>query len=183
VLAPPNLLRAVAIDAPYISSFLAQRTSGPVVLVGHSYGGFVITNAATGVDAVKALVYVDAFIPDEGENVFQILGGSGSAFDIPDPTAVFDLVGYPGAPEGDAGHAAPHRRARGRHDHRGGRLPRVDGLASPGHHRRDPGGRRRRRRLTRVEPCRWDVHLGLRRRRVSIVAAHGRRRFRHGAAH
>ena len=102
VLAPPNLLRAVAIDAPYISSFIAQRTSGPVVLVGHSYGGFVITNAATGVDSVKALVYVDAFLPEEGENVFQILGGSGSAFDIPDPTAVFDIVGYPGAPEGDA---------------------------------------------------------------------------------
>jgi pimeloyl-ACP methyl ester carboxylesterase len=102
VLALPNLLRAVAIDAPYISSFITQRTSGPVVLVGHSYGGFVITNAATGVDSVKALVYVDAFVPEEGENVFQILGGSGSAFDIPDPTAVFDIVGYPGAPEGDA---------------------------------------------------------------------------------
>ena len=101
VLAPPNLLRGVAIDAPYITSFLAQRTSGPVVLVGHSYGGFVITNAATGADNVKALVYVDAFVPDEGETVFQILGGSGSAFDIPDPTTVFDLVGYPGAPEGD----------------------------------------------------------------------------------
>ena len=48
VFAPPNLLRQVAIDAPYISSFLAQRTSDPVVLVGHSYGGFVITNAAAG---------------------------------------------------------------------------------------------------------------------------------------
>ena len=102
VLAPPNLLRAVPIDAPYITSFLAQRTSGPVVLVGHSYGGFVISNAATGADNVKALVYVDAFVPEEGENVFQILGGSGSAFDVPDPTTVFDLVGYPGAPEGDA---------------------------------------------------------------------------------
>ena len=94
--------RACAIDAPYITSFLAQRTSGPVVLVGHSYGGFVITNAATGGDNVKALVYVDAFIPDEGETVFQILGGSGSALDVPDPTTVLDLVGYPGAPEGDA---------------------------------------------------------------------------------
>ena len=100
VLAPPNLLRAVAIDAPYISSFITQRTSGPVVLVGHSYGGFVITNAAGGGD-VKALVYVDAFAPDEGETVFQILGGSGSAFDIPDPTEVFDFAGYPGGPEGD----------------------------------------------------------------------------------
>lgn len=102
VFAPANLLRGVAGDAAYISSFLAQRTSGPVVLVGHSYGGFVITNAATGGGDVRALVYVDAFIPDEGETVFQILGGSGSAFDIPDPTAVFDIAGYPGAPEGDA---------------------------------------------------------------------------------
>src|SRR5215212_5602594 len=102
VLIPPNLLHGVASDAPYIASFLAQRTNGPVVLVGHSYGGFVITNAGTGGGDVRALVYVDAFVPDEGETVFQILGGSGSAFDIPDPTAVFDIVGYPGAPEGDA---------------------------------------------------------------------------------
>ena len=48
------------------------------------------------------MVYVDAFIPDVGENVFQILGGSGSALDVPDPTSVLDIVGYPGAPEGDA---------------------------------------------------------------------------------
>jgi pimeloyl-ACP methyl ester carboxylesterase len=101
VLAPPNELRSVPGDAAYVTSFIAQQTSGPVVLVGHSYGGFVATNAATGVDDVKALVYVDAFIPDEGENVFQILGGSGSAFDVPDPSVVLDLVGYPGAPEGD----------------------------------------------------------------------------------
>jgi pimeloyl-ACP methyl ester carboxylesterase len=102
VLAPPNLLRGVGTDAPYIASFLAQRTSGPVVLVGHSYGGFVITNAATGGGDVRALVYVDAFVPDEGETVVQILGGSGSALDVPDPTTVLDVVGYPGAPEGDA---------------------------------------------------------------------------------
>src|SRR3954468_598856 len=101
VLAPTNLLRGVAIDAPYVASFLAQRTSGPVVLAGHSYGGFVITNAATGGGDVKALGYVDAFIPDEGETVFQILSGSGSALDVPDPTSVLDLAGYPGAPEGD----------------------------------------------------------------------------------
>ena len=100
VLAPPNLLRSVSVDAPYITSFIAQRTSGPVVLVGHSYGGFVITNATGGGD-VRALVYVDAFVPDQGETVFQILGGSGSALDVPDPTTVLDLVGYPGAPEGD----------------------------------------------------------------------------------
>lgn len=101
VLAPPNLLRGVGVDAPYIASVLAQRTTGPVVLVGHSYGGFVISNAATGGGDVRALVYVDAFVPDEGETVFQILGGSGSALDVPDPTTVLDLAGYPGAPEGD----------------------------------------------------------------------------------
>jgi pimeloyl-ACP methyl ester carboxylesterase len=101
VLTPPNLLRGVGIDAAYISSFLAQRTSGPVVLVGHSYGGFVITNAATGGGDVRALVYVDAFVPDDGETVFAILGGSGSALDVPDPTTVLDLATYPGSPEGD----------------------------------------------------------------------------------
>ena len=101
VLGPTNLLRGVAGDSAYISSFLAQRTSGPVVLVGHSYGGFVITNAATASGNVRALVYVDAFMPDEGETAFQILGGSGSALDVPDPTTVLDLVAYPGAPEGD----------------------------------------------------------------------------------
>jgi pimeloyl-ACP methyl ester carboxylesterase len=102
VLVPPNLLRGVTGDAAYIASFLAGRTSGPVVLVGHSYGGFVISNAATGGGDVRALVYVDAFIPDEGETTFGILGGSGSALAVPDPTTVLDIVGYPGSPEGDA---------------------------------------------------------------------------------
>jgi hypothetical protein len=58
--------------------------------------------AATGGGDVRALVYVDAFVPEEGETVFQILGGSGSALDVPDPSTVLDIVGYPGAPEGDA---------------------------------------------------------------------------------
>jgi pimeloyl-ACP methyl ester carboxylesterase len=101
VLTPPNLLRGLDTDAAYVSSFLAQRTTGPVVLVGHSYGGFVITNAATGGGEVRALVYVDAFAPDVGETTFQILGGSGSALDVPDPTTALDLAGYPGGPEGD----------------------------------------------------------------------------------
>jgi pimeloyl-ACP methyl ester carboxylesterase len=102
VLAPTNLLRGVQQDSDYVASYLAQHTQGPVVLVGHSYGGFVITNAGARGGDVKALVYVDAFIPDEGQFVFQLLGGSGSAFDVPDPTTVFDILGYPGAPEGDA---------------------------------------------------------------------------------
>ncbi|GIF63763.1 alpha/beta hydrolase [Asanoa ishikariensis] len=102
VYAPPNLLRGVTTDAPYIASFIAQRTSGPVVLVGHSYGGLVITNAALGGGDVKALVYVDAFIPDEGDTTFGMLANAGSALDVPDPTTVFDVAGYPGAPQGDA---------------------------------------------------------------------------------
>lgn len=102
VLTPPNLLHGVASDAAYVASFLTQRTSGPVVLVGHSYGGFVITNAGKAGGDVRALVFVDAFIPEEGETTFSILGGSGSALDVPDPTTVLDLIGYPGAPEGDA---------------------------------------------------------------------------------
>ena len=102
VLTPPNLLHGVAGDAAYIASFLEQRTSGPVVLVGHSYGGVVITNAGAAGGDVKALVYVNAFIPEVGETVFDILGGSGSALDVPDPTTVLDIVGYPGAPDGDA---------------------------------------------------------------------------------
>ncbi len=102
VLAPPNLLHGVASDAAYVASFIEQRTTGPVVLVGHSYGGFVITNAGANGGDVRALVYVDAFIPEEGEFVFQILGGSGSALAVEDPNTVLDIVGYPGAPEGDA---------------------------------------------------------------------------------
>jgi pimeloyl-ACP methyl ester carboxylesterase len=101
VLTPPNLLRGVADDAAYVASFLAQLTTGPVVLVGHSYGGVVITNAGTGGGDVRALVYVNAFIPEVGESVFDILGDSGSAIAVPDPTTVLDLAGYPGAPEGD----------------------------------------------------------------------------------
>ena len=102
VLAPPNELRGLASDAAYIGSFLAQRTSGPVVLVGHSYGGPVITNAGAQGGDVKALVYVDAFIPDEGETVVGILDGSSSALAVADPTTVLDVAGYPGAPEGAA---------------------------------------------------------------------------------
>jgi len=102
VLAPPNELRGLEGDAAYIASFLAQRTSGPVVLVGHSYGGAVITNAGANGGDVRALVYVDAFIPDEGETIVGILEGSGSALAVADPTTVLDVAGYPGAPEGAA---------------------------------------------------------------------------------
>jgi hypothetical protein len=51
---------------------------------------------------VKAPVYADVFAPDEEESVSQILGGSGSALDVPDPATVLYLAGYPGGPDGDA---------------------------------------------------------------------------------
>jgi pimeloyl-ACP methyl ester carboxylesterase len=72
VLAPANPLRGVATDSAYIASVLATIT-GPIVLVGHSYGGEVITNTATGNPNVKALVYIAAFAPDAGESAGGIL--------------------------------------------------------------------------------------------------------------
>ena len=61
-----NPLRGIPTDAPYIGSLL-DSISGPVVLVAHSMGGTVITNAAAGKANVKALVYIAAFVPDVGE--------------------------------------------------------------------------------------------------------------------
>lgn len=98
VLAPPNPLRSLPGDAAYLAAFLAT-VPGPIVLVGHSYGGAVITNAATGNPNVEALVYVDAFAPEQGETVLP-LAGPDSALAV-DPTTVFDLRPYPGAPAGD----------------------------------------------------------------------------------
>ena len=68
VLAPANPLRGINHDAAYIAS-VASQIPGPVLLVGHSYGGAVITNAGTRADNVRGLVYVAAFIPDEGETL------------------------------------------------------------------------------------------------------------------
>ena len=90
--APPNPLRGVTYDTSYLADFLST-IPGPVVLVGHSYGGFVITNAATGNANVKALVYVDAFIPDNGDTLAS-LTGTGSCLG----GNAFNFVPYPGAP-------------------------------------------------------------------------------------
>ena len=68
VLAPANPLRGINHDAAYIAS-VASQIPGPVLLVGHSYGGAVITNAGSRADNVRGLVYVGAFIPDEGETL------------------------------------------------------------------------------------------------------------------
>jgi pimeloyl-ACP methyl ester carboxylesterase len=73
VIAPANPLRGIPTDATYIKSVLAS-IKGPVVMVGHSYGGAVITNASAGNPNVKALVYVAAFAPDTGEQLGGLLG-------------------------------------------------------------------------------------------------------------
>jgi pimeloyl-ACP methyl ester carboxylesterase len=95
VVAPTNNLRGVTPDAAYLRSFLGQ-IEGPIVLVGHSYGGFVITNAATGNNNVRALVYVAAYAPDEGDTVagLETLAPGGM---IGPPT--LDVRTYPG-PDG-----------------------------------------------------------------------------------
>ena len=85
-----NPLRSLSADAASVRAFL-ETVSGPIVLVGHSYGGALITNAATGNSNIKALVYVNAFAPDEGESPFD-LAGPDSALAVPDPTTVFDFV-------------------------------------------------------------------------------------------
>jgi pimeloyl-ACP methyl ester carboxylesterase len=66
-----NPLRGLEGDAQYVRDVIAG-IGKPVVLVGHSYGGMVITQAAADNDAVKALVYVCAFAPDHGETAFQL---------------------------------------------------------------------------------------------------------------
>jgi pimeloyl-ACP methyl ester carboxylesterase len=76
-----NPLRGVASDAPYLKDMLATIT-GPIVLVAHSYGGMVTTDAATGNPNVKALVYVDAYIPDTGDSVGSLTAAQpGSTLD------------------------------------------------------------------------------------------------------
>lgn len=73
VVSVANPLRSLRSDADYLGQ-LIDSVSGPVVLVGHSYGGAVITNAATGRKNVKALVYVAAFVPDTGETALALSG-------------------------------------------------------------------------------------------------------------
>jgi pimeloyl-ACP methyl ester carboxylesterase len=73
VVAAANPLRGVKNDADYVAT-IVRAIKGPVVLVGHSYGGSVITNAANGNRNVKALVYVAAFAPEKGESAFELSG-------------------------------------------------------------------------------------------------------------
>jgi pimeloyl-ACP methyl ester carboxylesterase len=97
VIAFPTPLRSLPDDSAYLAAFLGS-VPGPIVLVGHSYGGAVVTNAATGNDNVKALVYVDAFLPAQGETLAQLLGTPPGSCVLGPPTGVFDLRPIPGAP-------------------------------------------------------------------------------------
>ncbi len=98
VRAVPNPLRGLTSDAADVADVL-KTISGPIVLVGHSYGGSVITNAAAGNANVKQLVYVDAAAPAVGETTAQLSGDTSALGAAPD--TLFDQVPYPGAAPGD----------------------------------------------------------------------------------
>jgi pimeloyl-ACP methyl ester carboxylesterase len=89
-----NPLRDLAGDAAYVHDAVAG-IGGPVVLVGHSYGGMVITAVAAGNPAVRSLVYVGAFAPDSSESALQLSGKFEGS------TLAGALIGYPIASGGN----------------------------------------------------------------------------------
>jgi len=93
-----NPLENLTTDSADVADFL-RSIDGPIVLVGHSYGGSVITNAAEGNSNVKALVYVDAAAPDVGETNGSLSGADSVLKHIPEDE-LFDKLPYPGAPAG-----------------------------------------------------------------------------------
>ncbi|MEW2143254.1 alpha/beta hydrolase [Micromonospora vinacea] len=96
VVTPPNQLTGVEKDAASLRAYLDTIT-GPIVLVGHSYGGMVITNAALGDQQVKALVYVDAYIPDQHDSVYSLTSALPGSVFAAEASTVFDQVAIPGA--------------------------------------------------------------------------------------
>jgi pimeloyl-ACP methyl ester carboxylesterase len=97
VYVPPNPLLGLTYDSAYLRDFL-HTISGPIILVGHSYGGAVMTNAATGDKQVKALVYVDAFAPAKGQTLGQLVTAHPGSCVL--PAANVTAQPYPGAPAG-----------------------------------------------------------------------------------
>jgi len=97
VIAPPNPLRSLASDSAAVSA-VAKAIDGPVLLVGHSYGGAVITQASAGLENVTGLVYLAAFGLDVGESCASVQG--------PFPPSMLASTSYPtpydapGAPSG-----------------------------------------------------------------------------------
>ena len=97
VYVPPNPLLGISYDSAYLRDFL-DTISGPIILVGQSYGGAVITNAATSDKQVKALVYVDAFAPAQGQTIGQLVTAYPGSCVL--PSANVTVQPYPGAPSG-----------------------------------------------------------------------------------
>jgi pimeloyl-ACP methyl ester carboxylesterase len=98
VYAPPNTLRGLAADSAVIANFV-KALPGPVIMVGHSYGGAVISVASASMTNVKALVYIDAFAPDAGESPLSLLA---SVPGPPPPKDLFVPVPFQTATGGDA---------------------------------------------------------------------------------
>ncbi len=98
VLAFANPLRGVQYDSAYLRSFL-DTIQGPIVLVGHSYGGAVITNAATGDPDIKSLVYIAAYALKAGESVQDANTLGGGHTDLGQHLIIRP---FPGASPGDA---------------------------------------------------------------------------------
>ncbi len=96
VIATANPLRGLAADSAYTASLLNQ-IDGPVLLVGHSYAGAVITNAATSTPNVVGLVYVAAFATEEGENLNDVENGSQDSI----LGAALVQYKYPAGPDGE----------------------------------------------------------------------------------
>jgi pimeloyl-ACP methyl ester carboxylesterase len=105
VIAPANPERGLASDSAYLSSIL-DTIQGPIVLVGHSYGGAVITNAANGHANVKALVFIAAFAPDAGETVGGLAALNPGTGLIPQNLVVRP---YPGGADGYINPAVFHQ--------------------------------------------------------------------------
>ena len=93
VLAPANPLRGLSGDADSLRAFLSTLT-GPLILVGHSYGGAVITNAATGNPNVKALVYIAAYALKAGESVGDANSLGGGHSDLLDNIYLRPIPGF-----------------------------------------------------------------------------------------
>ncbi|MGY0070444.1 lipase family alpha/beta hydrolase [Streptomyces sp. QTS137] len=102
VVAASNPLRSLSGDADYLADRL-KSIKGPVVLVGHSYGGAVITNAAAGNPNVRSLVYVAGFAPDKGETVLELIARHPGSHLTDDPEAplptALDAVPLGGGPD------------------------------------------------------------------------------------
>jgi pimeloyl-ACP methyl ester carboxylesterase len=97
VVAPPNPLRSLAFDAATVASYV-DAIDGPVLLVGHSYGGAVITQASATLGNVTGLVYLAAFALDEGESCASVQ--QPFALSLLSSTSYPTAYDAPGAPHG-----------------------------------------------------------------------------------